>query len=190
MAMAGRKPKAGIYTLLDGEGLDLTELSAEERAYIDELAAAAAAPGAAYPSLLLRVSGPGAFPTRKAGGWVTPAVQDSTVYRVAEDIVDRLGIAQNYLGPPTDAAPAQLLSVSEAARLLGVSRQAINEAIKRRALAAQRVGRDWILRLEDVRAYQAAAATRPAPGRSVRTKARASTKGRARSARPLGRRSS
>ncbi len=179
MLSMARKPKAGIYTLLDGEGLDLTDLSTEERAFIDELAAATAAPGAAYPSLLLRVHGAGAFPTRKAGGWVTPAVMHSTVFRVADDIVSRLGIAQNYVGPPTNAAPAQLLSVSEAARLVGVSRQAINQAIERGAVAAQKVGRDWILRLEDVRAYQAAAATRPAPGRSVAVRAKA----RARSAR-------
>jgi excisionase family DNA binding protein len=147
--------------------MSLADLSDAERAYIDELEVAAAAPGASFFSLRGRVAGSGAFPTRAAGGWVTPAVMGSTVFRVAQDIVDRLGIAQGKLGPPTNAAPAQLLSVSEAARLIGVSRQAINASIMRKAVPAQKIGRDWILRLEDVRAYQASAATRPAPGRSV-----------------------
>lgn len=82
------------------------------------------------------------------------------------DIVERVGIAQGKLAPPTDAAPAQLLSVSEAARLLEVSRQAINDAIARGALKAQRIGRGWVLQLAELRAYQAGAAQRPAPGRS------------------------
>jgi excisionase family DNA binding protein len=160
-----RKGLKAMYELTNGEVLDLSRLASKERSYLDELAADAAK-GAAYFDLLLRVKGPGALPSK--GGMVTSEVLTSTVYRVAQDIVQRVGIVQGKLRPPSDAAPAQLLSVPEAARLVGVTRQALNDAIARDRLPAQRVGGTFVLKLDDVRAYRAAAEQRPAPGRRAR----------------------
>lgn len=162
-----RRKAIRIHTLLSGEGIELGELSAADRSYLDELAAAAAAPGATYASLRLRVEGAGSYPARAGGGWITPAVMASPVFRVARDIVSRVGIEQGRLAPPTNAAPAQFLSVAEVAKILGVTRQGVNAAITRKKIPAQKIGRDWILKLEDVRAFQAAAGERSAPGRKA-----------------------
>lgn len=158
-----------MHALLSGEVLDLSGLEPAERHYLDQLAADAER-GAGYFDLLMKVKGPGALPSAGSGGMVTTAVLESVVYRVAQDIVQRVGIAQGKLGAPTNAAPSQLLSVPEAARLVGVTRQALNDAIARGRLQAQKVGGSYVLKLDDVRAYRATAEERPAPGRAGRGK--------------------
>jgi excisionase family DNA binding protein len=47
----------------------------------------------------------------------------------------------------------RLYSVPEAARLKGVSRTAIWYAIEDGRLRAERVGRNWVIRARDLRAY-------------------------------------
>ena len=53
------------------------------------------------------------------------------------------------------------LTITEAAELRGVSRQAIFELIKRGRLKATRLGRQWLIRKSDVRRFKAKPAGRP-----------------------------
>lgn len=142
-----------MHTLLDGRTIELGELPEGDRAYLDELARDAGA-GAPYFELLHRVKGPRAHTTRATGGMVTAEVLASALYLVAQDIADRAGISQGKLAPPRNAQPAELLSVPEAANVLGVSRQAVNDAIARGRLHASKVGGTYVVRLQDLRAYE------------------------------------
>ena len=49
---------------------------------------------------------------------------------------------------------AGLLTVAEAAAELGVDTSSVRHAILSERLAAQKAGRDWLLRPEDVTAYK------------------------------------
>lgn len=158
-----------MYELLSGETIDLTGITAEARAYLDELGADIAA-GLPYFDLELGVKGPRAFTTKNSGGFVTKDVLADPVYRVANDLVTRVGIQQGKVGAPRNAPPAAvpdgMISVAEAASMLGQSRQNVNAAIKRGRLAAQMIGGVYLLRVDDVREYQRQAEQRGAPGRS------------------------
>ncbi len=50
---------------------------------------------------------------------------------------------------------AGLLTVAEAAAELGIDTSSVRHAILSERLAAQKAGRDWLLRPEDVAAYKA-----------------------------------
>jgi excisionase family DNA binding protein len=164
--MALRSRRWSMYELMNGETVDLAGITEEARAYLDDIDRDAAA-GVSYFDLELRVKGPSAFTTRKARGFVTAEVLRNPVYRVANDLVARVGIQQGKVAPPRDAKPSDLLSVPEAARLIGQTRQNLNAAISRGSLPARKIGETWVLRLEDVRVYKERAAARPAPGRPL-----------------------
>ena len=57
---------------------------------------------------------------------------------------------------------SQMLTVGEAAELLGITPRALNHAIERGRVPAKRFGTQWALTLRDVEAYRA---TRHAGGR-------------------------
>lgn len=176
MSMAPRPKDWTTHALMSGEVVDLGGLNDADRSYLDELARDAGS-GAAFYSLLSRVQGPGAYPTRASRGMVTSALIASPLFRVAQDIANRAGIAEGKLAPPTNAAPADQMSVPEAAKILGTSRQNVNAAISRGALSAKKIGDSWVVRLEDVRAYQERVAQRPAPGRTLTREVAPSAKG-------------
>jgi excisionase family DNA binding protein len=154
-----------MYELMNGETVDLSRISKEAQDYLDGIETDAAT-GASYFDLELRVKGPAAFTTRQTKGFVTADVIRDPVYRVANDLVARTGIRQGKLAPPRDAKPAELLSVPEAAKLVGTTRQNLNAAIAREALAAEKIGGTYVVKLTDLRAYKDRADKRPAPGRS------------------------
>ena len=51
---------------------------------------------------------------------------------------------------------SQLITTGECALRRGVSRQAVAAAIKRGALPARKIGRDYLIRVEDCEAYRPA----------------------------------
>jgi hypothetical protein len=162
------------YELLSGEVLSGAELSAREVEFLDGLAKDARA-GADYFDLLRRVKGPEAVPLR--GKRITPHVVSSVLYRVAHDVADRVGIAQGYLLPPNaDRASvkqdAELLSLTEAADLIGISRPAAHQALTEQRLAGQRVGNAWVVRRPDAEAFRRARSNRPSAVESSRTEPR------------------
>lgn len=148
--MAGHK-------LLDGEVIDTSGFSDAGQRFLKKLSDDGRR-GAEYFDLLRRVKGPGAPPLR--GGPLTPLVARSALYRVAHDIADRVGIAQGYLLAPDVERPAgaglgrDLLSLTEAAELIGISRPAAHQALVEGRLPGQRVGNAWVVRRADAQAFK------------------------------------
>ena len=172
------------HKLLSGEAVVLEDAEAREVAFLASLQRMARS-GISFFEIERVAIGPGSPALR---GWsrVTPKIVKSPVYRVAADIATRAGIAEGLiLAPehneernriPTDRS---LMSVTQAASTLGISRAAVHKAIQQQRLAAQRygnvilVGRDAVLRYKQQRAggrvsptshvpVAAGASTRPA----------------------------
>jgi hypothetical protein len=166
------------YELLTGEVISLGRLDEREDEFLKRLAADAHG-GADYFDLLRRVKGPEALPRR--GRPITAAVARSALYRVAHDIADRAGIVQGYLlSPNADPAAvkqdAQLLSLTEAADLIGISRPAAHQALMEKRLAGQRVGNAWVVRRLDAEAFKRSRSSRPGGAVTASDAARASSR--------------
>ena len=149
------------YELLNGEVLRLSGFVDSEREFLKRLSDDASR-GADYFELLRRVKGPEALPRRE--GPITPAIAASVLYRVAHDVADRVGIKQGYLLAPdvartVDAAP-DLLSLTEAAELIGITRPATHQALHEGRLSGQRVGNAWVVRRPDAEAFKRARSSR------------------------------
>lgn len=144
------------HRLMTGGVLDLSGLSKSERDFLAALKAAVKG-GVDYPELLRRVRGPGAQLLR--GGRLTAAVMVTPAYRAAQDIADRVGVEQGYLLAP-DVPTADLdsggdlLSLTEAADLIGITRPAAHQALMEGRLRGRRVGNAWILRRRDVEQFK------------------------------------
>jgi hypothetical protein len=148
------------YEALSGEVLNLSGLSRAESKYLEQLSADAQR-SVDYFELLRRVKGRDALPLR--GGPLTPAIATSAFYRAAHDIVDRVGIEQGYLLAPDVAASARatngtgdLLSLTEAADLIGISRPAAHQALKEERLRGRQVGNAWVIASADALAFKKA----------------------------------
>lgn len=146
------------YRLLTGETIDLAGLPSEGRQYLEELRSDAAGKGVDYFDLLRRVKGPSAF--LLDGGRITPMVAASLLYRVAHDVADRIGIEQGYVLAPDTVLPDDLeedlglLSLTEAADLIGITRPATHEAIRKGRLRGRRIGNAWVVRRDDAQEYR------------------------------------
>lgn len=144
------------HELLTGERLPLEGLVAAERDFLQHLSDAAKR-GADYFDLLKLVKGPDAVPLK--GGKITPAVSRSIFFRVAHDIADRVGVEQGFLLPPEIAANArvelegELLSLTEAAEVIGISRAAAHQALLEKRLPGQRIGNAWVIRRRDAEQF-------------------------------------
>ena len=105
-------------------------------------------PGSAIPT----------FPLR--GGPITPAIAASAIYRAAHDMADRVGIEQGYLLAPDVERPTDLgvdddlLSLAEAAELIGITRPAVHQAVKEERLRGRRVGNAWVIRRADAETFR------------------------------------
>jgi hypothetical protein len=151
------------HKLLTGETLNLSKLTEEEQAFLRRLAKDAKG-GADYFDLLRRVKGPKALPLR--GGPITPAIATSVLYRVAHDIADRVGVEQGYLLAPDISRSVEangtgdLLSLTEAADLIGITRPAAHQALTEERLKGRRVGNAWVVARADAEAFKQARSTR------------------------------
>lgn len=145
------------HQLLAGEVLDLPEMAASESEYLRKLAEDASR-GDDYFALLWRVKGRGALPV--GNGPITPTIAGSALFRVAHDIVDRVGIKQGYLLDPHVQRPTDLgvnddlLSLTETAELIGITRPATHEALGKGRLKGRRVGNAWVIRRADAEAFK------------------------------------
>lgn len=157
------------HKLLPGETLNLSKLTEEERAFLRRLAKDAER-GADHFDLLRRVKGPKALPLR--GGPITPAIAASVLYRAAHDIADRVGIEQGYLLAPDVARSAEangvgdLLSLTEAADFIGITRPATHQALTEKRLWGRRVGNAWVVARADAEAFKSTRSTRGGDARS------------------------
>ncbi|GEM_PF-2566411 len=150
------------YVTLTGERIDLSRLTADERRALGSILKAYQA-GEAYPNFVNLVNIPGSS-ILGGGQWVTEAVATSPLYRVCQDLGDRLGVAQGYLalgrnsstdetGPQAQGA-IEYVSSNEAARRLGVTAEAIRKAVREKRLAAaRRIGRTYLFEWKAIEAY-------------------------------------
>lgn len=146
--MTKRRPTAkgpGTYRLLDGRTVDLRGLTARERAFLTDLRKMVRA-DISYFEIERVALGPGS-PALGGRNRVDERIVEMPIYLAAEDIATRAGIEQGLLLAPEhepkreDVPPERsMISVIQAAQLIGVSRTAIYKAIERGTLRATRVG--------------------------------------------------
>lgn len=154
---------AKAYVTLTGEKIDLSDLTAEEKVFLGRVVKAYEA-GEAYPNFVNRVNAPGS-PALGGGEWVTRKVACSALYRVCQDLADRLGIAQGFLALAknssvertsfVEASEPDYISSEDAAQRIGVTAEAIRKAIREKRLPARQVGRTYLLKQKAVDAYAA-----------------------------------
>lgn len=145
------------YELLGGETLDLTALPKKDLEFLLDLMKRAVS-DEDYFDLDRRVCGPGAFPL-KGGPRVTREIHDSLLFRVAEDIVDRVGIRQGTLAPDPgdDRVPIEdIVSVRDAATALGITRSAVIKAAQAGRIKGKKIGNGWALLRRSVDSYKVA----------------------------------
>ena len=133
------------YKLLSGEAVGLDGLDAREGAFLRNLQRMAK-DGVSFFEVERVAIGPGS-PALQGWSRVTPEIVSSPLYRVASDIATRAGIAEGLiLAPEHEQERSQipgdrsLMSVTQAANTLGISRAAVHKAIQQKRLAAHRYG--------------------------------------------------
>lgn len=151
------------HKLLSGETIGLEDLDARDIAFLKNLQRMAK-DGISFFELERVAIGPGS-PALQGWSRVTREIVNSPLYRVAADIATRAGIAEGLiLAPehengrtkiPTDRS---LMSVTQAANTLGISRAAVHKAIQQERLAGQRYGNVILVSREAVLRYKQARA--------------------------------
>ena len=154
--MLSSSPAPVQYQLLNGETLDLSRLSRGDMEFLLGLMGRTTAEED-YFSLERSICGPGAYPL-KGSPRVTPTIHDSLLFRIAEDIVDRAGIRQGVIAPdPGDRRVTEdIMSVTEAAKRLGVTRSAVIKAARAGRIQGKKVGHTWALLRHSIASYRVA----------------------------------
>jgi len=145
------------YELLNGETLDLSASGKEDDAFLLDLMQRAMN-DEDYFDLERRVCGQGAY-TLKGSARITREVHETPLFRAAEDIVDRVGIRQGALAPdPGDErVPTEdIVSVTEAADALGITRSAVIKAAQTGRIKGKKIGHTWALLRRSVDSYRVA----------------------------------
>ncbi len=156
------------YELLSGVTLDLSPLPKKDVGFLLGLMQGTMK-DEDYFDLERRVCGKGAYPLEFCPR-VTREIHESVLFRVAEDIVDRAGIRQGVLAPdPGDERmPTEdIMSVTEAARAIGITRSAVIKAAHAGRIKGKKVGHAWALLRRSVEGYRVAQ-HRVAAGRASR----------------------
>lgn len=147
------------YTLLDGRHLSLTGLDARERAFLADIEKMVRQ-GISYFEVYRAAVGSGSV---ALGGRnrIDRKIAESPLYLVAVDLATRAGIKQGLvLAPeheherasaPTDGS---MISVAQAADLIGISRAAVYKAIEKGALRTRRIGNVTIVDRKSATEYR------------------------------------
>lgn len=163
------------YKLLKGDEIDTSRFPNKDLDFILSLYARAL-DNEDYFDLMREICGPGAYPLKGAPR-VTREIHDSELYRVAEDIVDRVGVQQGAILPDDDdkMVPTEaIMGAKEAAEKLGISRPAVIQAAQKGRIKGKKVGSSWALLRDSVDSYQVSKG-RVAAGRAARRAAPART---------------
>lgn len=156
------------YKTLNGNVLSLGWLEKKQVEYLEHLKFSADH-GADYFALLTLVRGPEALPLKDFDGRVTPEACQSVFFQVAQDIVDRAGIAQGRVVEPDKSLirvavsdesridvldpKVDFMSLADAGKLIKLSRAAIHLALTKGKIHGWRVGTIWIVDRRSVLAY-------------------------------------
>jgi excisionase family DNA binding protein len=164
------------HKLLSGEAVDLAGVEARDLAFLKNLQPMATS-GISFFELERVAIGPGS-PALQGWSRVTREIVSSPLYRVATDIATRAGIAEGLILAAEHAdkrsqipADRSLMSVTQAADTLGISRAAVHKAIQQKRLAAQRYGNVLLIDREAVLRYKRA--RRPGGRQASNSRARA-----------------
>src|SRR5712691_5351418 len=133
------------HKLLSGESIGLDDIEASDVSFLKNLQRMATS-GISFFELERVAIGPGS-PALQGWSRVTPEIVSSPLYRVATDIATRAGIAEGLVLAPEHEdkrsqipADRSLMSVTQAANTLEISRAAVHKAIRQKRLAARRYG--------------------------------------------------
>jgi excisionase family DNA binding protein len=147
------------HKLLSGETVPLRSIDAREAAFLTDLQKMAKT-GVSFFDIERVAIGPGS-PALRGRSRVTPEIVSSPLYRAASDIATRAGIADGLiLAPKHQRVSGQIprdrsmMSITQAADALGVSRAAVHKAIQQKRLAARRYGNVFLVDRTDVARYK------------------------------------
>ncbi len=157
------------YTLLDGRETTLADLGARERVFLADIEKMVRQ-GISYFEIYRAAVGPG---SAALGGRnrIDRHIAESPLYLVAVDLATRAGIKEGLILAPEHAheranAPAgsSMISVAQAADLIGISRAAIYKAIERGALRVRRIGNVTVVDRKSAAEYrERRSAVKPSP---------------------------
>jgi excisionase family DNA binding protein len=146
------------HKLLSGETVGLEDAAARDLVFLKNLQRMATS-GISFFEVERVAIGPGS-PALQGRSRVTREIVRSPLYRVATDIATRAGIEEGLvLAPEHENKRSQipedrsLMSVTQAANTLGISRAAVHKAIQQKRLAAQRFGNVLLVAREAVKRY-------------------------------------
>ena len=147
------------YLTLTGEEIDLSDLSVEQKLYIGEIIKEYRSVSASYPNFFNLIHKQGSV-AMSGKDWIDSDVLDTPLYKVCQDLSDRLGIAQGFLKRGENSSQEsrsdepEMISVSDAAKCLKISSEAIRKAIREgRLLAEPFAKRSHVLKRSDVLNY-------------------------------------
>lgn len=172
------------HKLLDGTAINLRGLSAREQAFLRDLKKMARE-GVSYFEIYRTAVGPGS-PALAGRNRIDRRLAQSPLYLAARDIATRAGIDQGLILAPAQqsarAAAAKageeraMMSVAQAAQLIGVSRAAVYKAIGRGTLEAERIGNVTVVARQSALDYRdRSAADKAQPGRTAAAPSRGAT---------------
>lgn len=152
------------HTTLEGHTLTYPDPPAEVAAFIERARAAVRNPSVSSDAMLALVYGtdnPLLDRTILPGrGMVTRAVLDNPLFHLLNDLVGRKEVEQGELDVEA-ALAAYTVDVPTAAGQLGITPQAVRNAIDTRRLAAAWKGGQWWVRPESVASFRVSKAGRP-----------------------------
>ncbi len=147
------------HRLLDGRGVDLREFNARQQAFLTDIQGMARQ-GVSYFEVYRAAVGPGS-PALQGRNRIDRRIVGSPLYLVARDIATRVGIKEGLVLAPehenqrtTAPGDASMISVAQAAELVGITRAAIYKAIEKGALEAIRIGNVTLVQRASADAYR------------------------------------
>ena len=164
--------------LVDGRAIDLGDLDVRQRAFLADLEKMKRQ-GVSYFEIYRTALGPGSS-ALDGRSRIDRKTADSTVYLAARDIAMRAGIEQGLILAPEHVearararSDASMISVTQAAELIGVTRAAVYKAIGKNALEAFRIGNVTVVNRASALAYKnqrREAAIRPPGEKAIRSR--------------------
>lgn len=165
------------YRLMNGVAVDLRPASDQARLFLFDLALRLAQ-GQGYAELLARVLRPDS-PIYDGQSPLSPTSQDLPALKAARDLVFRAGVAEGLIQSDSTMAPLPaglrspstararsseasgltteaIVTVGEAMDMLGITRQAVINAVRTGRIRGEQHGKLWVLSREDVLRYQLA----------------------------------
>jgi hypothetical protein len=145
-----------IYEFLSGEKVSIKRFCKQDREWLNQLKENSKG-NCDYFILLRSVRGRGAYPRK--GYWdLKPEIAQSTLFRVADDIVKRVGVRQGIVlqyGDELDfTGENPLVSGPEASEIIGITRSAVHKALSDGRLRGWVVGTTWVLFRADVLSFK------------------------------------